>query len=309
MEENEIQPTEVIFTSLLSFAGRLIKTENKSRRIQQRHNSSEGIEVYVEIMKNLMSNASPSFSSRRVLSKSNKKSLLNIADNDPSTQLMRVFLVFQEMKGTGARPDIAAYNALLLACSRAGDIERAKDVFMRLQYDGLDPNWKSWGHLLKTASVAGRSDFASSTWNYALNFSGKHNKNYIQWHPDLKSFQYLIEAYLRDAGKTKSVEKKRSLYENILAFYKSLALGIEAGGMSDINIEDIHDNQRTVIQILTAAVSLYEISGGRDSKVYSKADNEVIAVKLVKLPCVLVKQVPRHALRQIKVAQSLARAC
>ena len=285
MEENKIKPTEVMFTSLLSYAGRLIRSENKTH---MRNEQSGGVEVYIEIMKNLMINGHiqpktnyPSISENKMI-----KKVTNSVE-EQSNQIMKVFLVFQEMKAAGAEPDIAAYNALLLACSRAGDVERAKDVLRRLKSDGLDPNDTSWGHLLKTASVAGRSDFASSMWNYALNYCAL-NKDYTVWRPNLQCFQRLVDAHMREAAGTNSLKRKRLLYGNVVFYYKSVAFQVDTGGMSEVRIEEIHDNQRIVLQLLTASVALNELA------VNTAFDVQLLAIKLVQLPC-LDKKVPSQA--------------
>lgn len=294
MEDHQIEATEVMFTSLLSYAGRLIRTENE-RHARNEH--SEGVKVYIEIMKSLMGNEhTPLKKTYKSKSPRNNigKDLISI--DAQSTQILNVFLVFQEMKAAGAEPDIAAYNALLLACSRAGDVERAKDVLSRLKSEGLDPNDTSWMHLLKTAAVAGRSDFASSMWNYALNYYG-HNKDYMCWHPSLQSFQRLVDAHMRDAERTTSLRRKRLLYGNVIFYYKSVALQLDTGAMSEISIAEIHENQRTVLQLLTAAVALNDIA------VNNAFDVRYLAVTLVHLPCLRAK-IPRQAMDMVRTAKS-----
>lgn len=67
--------------------------------------------------------------------------------------LVKVFLVFQQMKASGATPDIACYNALLKACARAGEFHHGMRVMKGLQImDDLHPNDESWQELLLAAS-------------------------------------------------------------------------------------------------------------------------------------------------------------
>lgn len=47
--------------------------------------------------------------------------------------LFRLYLIFQEMKINGVRPDAAVYNTLINACAGAGDLEKALETVAAMQ--------------------------------------------------------------------------------------------------------------------------------------------------------------------------------
>ncbi|CAN0433824.1 unnamed protein product, partial [Ectocarpus sp. 8 AP-2014] len=72
--------------------------------------------------------------------------------------LFRVFLVFQEMRSRGVRPDLRAYNALVNTCADLGEFDRALGV-VRLMVDdgeggGLQPDAVTYTSLIKAAARA-----------------------------------------------------------------------------------------------------------------------------------------------------------
>merc|ERR1712238_94120 len=112
---------------------------------------------------------------------------------DHDSLLLKVFLVFQEMKAAGAAPDIASYNALLKACASAGDINKAKDVFTRLTNDeqyhelGIKPNDTTWKELLLATTKASDITSAIDIWNMAVT---EHH-----WRPNLDSLEIIFSIY------------------------------------------------------------------------------------------------------------------
>lgn len=78
--------------------------------------------------------------------------------NPALDNLFRVFLVFQEMRGRGVRPDLRAYNALVNTCADLGEFDRALGV-VRLMVDdeeggGLQPDAVTYTSLIKAAARA-----------------------------------------------------------------------------------------------------------------------------------------------------------
>ena len=78
--------------------------------------------------------------------------------NPALDNLFRVFLVFQEMRSRGVRPDLRAYNALVNTCADLGEFDRALGV-VRLMVDdeeggGLQPDAVTYTSLIKAAARA-----------------------------------------------------------------------------------------------------------------------------------------------------------
>jgi len=286
MEEHSILPTEVTYTSLLSYAGRLIKKENESPVSDLE--SSSGIEIYIELMRNLMGS-----------SRSTGPFKVNRTKNDPSAQLMQVFFVFQEMKAAGAEPDIAAFNVLLGACSLVGDVKHARDVLSRLQRDDLDPNERTWDLLLKTAASAGDSSFASTIWNSALNFQGR-NKEYDMWIPTTRSFERLLDANIRDAMSVTSKRKQQELFENVISLYTGVYCEVDTGGLACLDINEVRKNQRILLQIIVAAVNLDALD------IFENKQAKAVAIDLVPL-VKLKKKIPHKTYKALQVAKSWQR--
>ena len=289
MEVNRILPSEVMFTSLISFAGRLV--EDGWRDTQE---NSEGIEIYTELMRNIMimEPSSPCNKNEVKLKRISKnKSMINSSNSSTKeSTLMKVFLVFQEMKAAGAEPDIGAYNALLWACSVAGDILRSQDVLLRIQSDGLDPNDASWLHMLRTAARAGRSDVAEIFWDHAISYTGRRQNDYSQWVPSVKSLKLLIAAYMQEAASSTSSTRKAKLFQKVVSVYDLKAID-KRKGLANIDTEEVHSNRKVVMMILTAAVSLDQLekSSSHDMDYDAKRKLRHVAAGLVQLPCMTAR--------------------
>lgn len=79
-------------------------------------------------------------------------------ENPALDNLFRVFLVFQEMKSRGVKPDLRAYNALVNTCADLGEFERAVGVVRQMVDDdhggGLQPDVVTYTSLIKAAARA-----------------------------------------------------------------------------------------------------------------------------------------------------------
>jgi pentatricopeptide repeat protein len=260
MKEQGIAPSEVMYTSLMTRAERLVELESSSSSYYPAKELSrlssgdtKAIEVYTELMKSLMD---VSFRSRPSGGKPPKQHA-----EDPNTLLLKVFLVFQEMKAAGAQPDLACYNALLRACARAGDVARAQAVLSQIQEAELDPNDTSWRQLIQVAAKVRQSDLALSFWKQGLSYRSKRVKvdePLLQWRPSIESFSTLISAHLQEAVNSDPDTKIR-LYEQVLGLYEGVLLGRKELGVNRIDPNSLLDNQRAMLTILQAIVSLDEL--------------------------------------------------
>lgn len=79
-------------------------------------------------------------------------------ENPALDNLFRVFLVFQEMRSRGVRPDLRAYNALVNTCAEVGDLDRALEVVRQMVDEdhggGLQPDAVTYTSLIKAAARA-----------------------------------------------------------------------------------------------------------------------------------------------------------
>jgi pentatricopeptide repeat protein len=258
MKGNGIEPTEVMYTSLITRAEGLAriekKEEHRSRRFVENpphlmvDGETKAIEVYTELITSLMESGSKQRASSRA-------SLKNVKD----TLLLKAFLVFQEMKAAGASPDLTCFNALLRVCARAGDMNRAQNVLKQILASGLDPNDTSWRQLMRAAANIRRSDLAIDTWKQALAYRKRSllvDEPLVLWKPSEESFGVLLIAHLQEAAASDSVETKVSLYGCVLDLFDGLLLGDEKLGLNRIEPNAVLENQRTMLLILQAIVEL-----------------------------------------------------
>merc|ERR1712187_737413 len=69
--------------------------------------------------------------------------------------LERAFAILQEMQEKHIKTDLAVYNSLLLAWSRAREIQRLKDVYWLMQSNGHTPESSTYGILVEALSKNG----------------------------------------------------------------------------------------------------------------------------------------------------------
>jgi pentatricopeptide repeat protein len=346
MDENGIAPSEVMYTSLMSSAENLVQLERTngqqpmtaatpstdsnrnsfSSRTLRTHASATcgAIEVYTELMKSLMED-------RLRVSNDNlgrQTNQQNKADNQDTNAhlLMKVFLVFQEMKDVGAQPDLACYNALLRACARAGDVTRAQSVLKQLQDDSLEPNDTSWRQLIRAAGNARRCDLVISTWKMAMDYSYDINSHLgsdhsqircSQWMPSIETFGTLVSALLRRASDPSlNPFEKRLLYQRIVSMYESVLSGNrdKVLGLHRVDASQLVENQRAMLLILQAVVFLEELTP-LDGSVDPNALDEKrklrdIATRTVQVDALhdisKKQRLSRNAFRSLRIAQTWA---
>jgi len=331
MRSRNMEPSEVMYTSLISSAGRLVKLENRmtlKERRQPDHdnggNSGGGggttcaIDVYKELMGSLMLG--------------DRKSS---AATTPQTHtlLLKVFLVFQEMKSRGATPDVACYNALLRACANAGDIAKAHDTFAQMTRDGNDvegtesviPNDLTWRELLRAAARGGGEGDVEEVWNMAR---GWKEGVKVEWRPDGNAFEALVMGYWRDCGSllegvgAETEGERFRLYEKIVVAYCHVLAGegdngdfrhrfsdIESSipaavsGLEHVDLDDIHSNQKLMLIILRAAVVLELAKGGSGSRQHDQCNDKIIVSSSVSP----MEEIQRYNVNYCEVARRIVR--
>lgn len=260
MKDQNIAPSEVMYTSLMTSAGRMAEVENKQKwsaseneEKPRRGGGAKAIEVYTALMKTLTEE-------RDVMDGKN-------------TQLLKVFLVFQEMRTAGTDPDLACYNALLQACARAKDIHRALDVLKKMKEDGLIPNERSWREAFKTAANAHRADIAESIW---IMYQGNRKIGEF-WQPSIDCLSALLAAYVREADtKQENAGKQIKLYKSVVTMYRDTMTNSEK---RKIDKEKLLQSKRSLGLILEALVGLYSVEKNEKNRSVIKR----VAVSITKL--------------------------
>ena len=308
MKDNAIEPSEVMYTSLMTRADRLVEMENNVSRPWKRSPSSshsadstsedledtdndpmgsdeasgtKAIEVYTELMLSLADK--PLHSRKKSLLVPGGKNTI-AKKEDRNTLLVKVFLVFQQMKVSGADPDIACYNALLRACARAGDLSRASAVIEELsQLEFLEPNDKTWREYLRVASKRADSQKAVEVWKQGLSFhctsnspgngssvraSRKVGEAVNRWVPSISSFYELVHAFVKEANlhyQAGKFHQHQRLLESIVQFYVEILRSQKQSddedplGFSLLDRQLLVQDQRTMLLILQAIVSLRDV--------------------------------------------------
>jgi pentatricopeptide repeat protein len=266
MKQEGIEPSEFMYTSLITSAGKFAKKANQARgeivltdfgdrtRVgtskddDHSEDRLKALDVYTELIRSLTNhNARDNFDK-------NKRKQKQDSNNVSDELLVKVFLVLQEMKASGTDPDIACYNAVLRACAKAGDVPRLTDVLGRIRRDGLNPNSTTWKELLRGASIARDSSMAEKIWGMALaeiDHNGHECFTDSRWIPSGDEFELLLSSYIKEAGKWP--DRKLYLYNQIVEAYIAVAKRDERLGFNHIDIDDIKDKPRSVNMIYQAA--------------------------------------------------------
>jgi pentatricopeptide repeat protein len=253
----------------MTSAGKLVQIENN--RHYKRPSSSDdsvdaihdgnAIQVYTELINNLLRAPLPAgeAESKPASDQVDQTFSRQSKAQHANTLLLKVFLVFQEMKVVGAQPDLACYNALLHACAEARDLDRCHTVLDMIQAAGLHPNDNSWREIIR--ACGSRSDLATAMWERGLEYRGKDEESdSVRWLPSIKSFDALLTAYLRHASTSDDLSSQRELYKQVVDMYRSLLSG-ESSGMivEGVGITQVHRSAKTMLLFLQAIVSLEQI--------------------------------------------------
>lgn len=188
--------------------------------------------------------------------------LVNDGNEDDDSMLLKVFLVFQEMRNAGAIPDVACYNSLLRACAFSGDIDKAMDVLRRMEADGIEPNRNSWRELIKAARVD--SNRADLIWRMAIQYKTKDVAPFI---PKPSDVELLLNVYVNELRSTNNHEVRNVLNKKVMRLYEGIVMKAEDQGLHHVSsrLDEIEDNQEFMFPVLRAAVS-YELHGPTDEE-------------------------------------------
>ena len=332
MKNEGIQPSEVMYTSLMSRAEKLVELERQLDRRdrplhppeREMHNyrnegkstleSTKAIEVYTALMDSLINTKGKSAPIQNSRTEQPPR-----IPNSKTLLLLKVFLVFQEMKTAGVNIDVPCYNTLLRACAQVGDVNRAQYVIRTMQREELDPNDTSWRLLLRSAmlcaegnmdrdnvdAIRNRVEAVEYIWKQALSYrKGRSSKRIDettvtnQWNPSVDTFVTLISVYLREADmlsisprnlptqeaqrqmlRQQYLERVVELYDNIL-----LSRNNDGMGMNRMNINQLLNSQRAMMAILQAIVYLEDVIR-HDSDSIRQRQLRSMATSILQLEC------------------------
>jgi pentatricopeptide repeat protein len=293
MKKEGIEPSEVMYTSLITSASVLARTENaqrgelilnefgsrtrdpSSKATTELHKDDrmKALDVYTALIQSLTGTNNKSKSR-------NKKSITS-----QENLVVKVFLILQEMKASGADPDIACYNAILRACAGSGDIVRLRDVLRRIQMDKLVPNSTTWKEILRGASYAADSSTAEEMWNLAMEYKIDKDDTYSStWTPRIEDFELLLSTYSKEAERTTSSEIKTQNYIKMLNAYNSIANGeSEVGqslqGLHHIELTSVHSSRNSVKMIQKAVNFLDGRFSTEDEEIHKKLSSFRLAAR------------------------------
>jgi pentatricopeptide repeat protein len=299
MKQKGIVPSEVMYTSLMTRADRLVQMENKKQQqqpsiwyqqedysITNHHPSTaadtKAISVYTELMRSLMdgsrlSSKPPVSSKSDAMTGNNSRNWQqqqrqlkdDTTDHDAQSLLLKVFLVFQQMKASGAEPDLQCYNALLRACARAGDLRRGLHVLQEMMQGnnssmkgnsystragsgrGLQPNDRSWRELLRAARTG---DQAVAVWKLGLGYHERHTRQ----HQYGQSSPSSSDASFGRSGSSTSDVKASKWKPSAASFAALVAAHLqEADSLTSSSSNSTVDNQQKRV-MYARVVALYD---------------------------------------------------
>jgi len=244
MKKNGISPSEVMYTSLMTSASRLAQSKSEH---------SSAVQVYSELMQSLVE-----LSSKKDSTSNNVPLPLSQKPVDNS-ELYQVSLVFQEMKAAGVEPDLACYNAMLKSCANVGDVQRASEILESIRSSkDMEPNDKTWRHIIQAAGKANRIDIALSTWKVAIKELNEVEGNGLeQYRLSAKSAVALLEALIQGSNDAKLDRHTRlRLYQLVVNVCEATITGSNYLGMNLVDRESVLNNSRAMITFLHALVTL-----------------------------------------------------
>ena len=248
MKKNGIAPSEVMYTSLMTSASRLA---------QSKSGLPSAVEVYSELMQSLVE-----LSSKKDLSSNSVPLPLSERPRD-SSELYQVSLVFQEMKAAGVEPDLACYNAMLKACANVGDVQRASEILESIRSsEDMDPNDKTWRHIIRAAGKANRIDVALSTWKVAIKeLNEADGTRPEEYRLSAKSAVALLEALIQGSNDAKlDRHTQLRLYQLVTNVCEATISGSSYLGMNLVDRQNVLSNPRAMITFLHAIVALEQSS-------------------------------------------------
>jgi len=295
MKKHRIAPSEVMYTSLMTSAGKLAQLENKQYHatngpetnpknrtscVADESGDTKAVEVYTELMGSLM------HSKKKRNNQTDFSPFFQRKEND-SSELFRVSLVFQEMKAVGVEPDLACYNAFLKSCANSGDVERAIVIFEQIQTsEDMEPNDKTWGEMIRAAGKAGRVDVALKTWHTAVNEASKDDRAKSR-RLSLNSLSAFVTALTRSANDDRNdSHTKRKLYQVAVRVYEACISDSSYLGMNLVDKRRLNENARLILMFLQSIVAQYNLAqvGGSEAS-HSTHNLQKLAAVALSSPC------------------------
>lgn len=116
-------------------------------------------------------------------------------------ELFRLYLVFQEMRASGIKPDTGVFNTLINACAVAGDIEKALETVQVMQSEGISPDVITYTSLIKACVINGGSKVTSIAEDLfeTMQQRTNHFSSYVE--PNELTYLHLMNAHLQNKEK------------------------------------------------------------------------------------------------------------
>ncbi|KAG6419514.1 hypothetical protein SASPL_121736 [Salvia splendens] len=141
-------------------------------------------------------------------------------------------LVFEDMKGSGCRPDLVTYNTVLAIFGRLGRVDDMLCVFASMREIGLAPDIFTYNTILNSLRKMGRLDLC------IVHFREMTERG-IQ--PDLMTFKALIESL----GRSGNIEEALEIFEEIksrqirpsVPIYRALIFSLKKMGKMELALK------------------------------------------------------------------------
>lgn len=255
MKEAGLVPSEVMYTSLMGVA---LELSQKGTRI-----TKDGLQV--QLIDNLSIESEDTTTEAIFLFKQLMRSLLTQTEKED--MILKVFLVFQEMKNVGMLPDVAMYNSLLRACAVTGNLERAQSVLRRMEMDGIVPNRGTLKEAMTLAKNARRSDFALNVWE------SLHKKTTdtvpLQPNVSVEMMSDLMNSYVSELQQTSNHDERIVIHREMMSLYQGFISRLEEFELH-ATFDEIASNLTFLLAALKAAVSCEYHSEVIEEKVRSR---------------------------------------
>ena len=255
MKEEGLVPSEVMYTSLMGVA---LELSQKETRV-----TNAGL--HVQLIDNLSLDSEDTTTEATFLFKQLMRSLL--LQTEKEDMILKVFLVFQQMKNAGMLPDVAMYNSLLRACAVTGNVEIAQTVLHRMEADGIIPNRGTLKEAVTLAKNARRSEYLLTV----LHRMHKEKTDIIRIDPkaSVDMISDLMNSYMSDLRQTSNHDERLVIHREILHLYQGLMSILEELELND-TMEEIANNLTILLAVLRAAVSCEYHSESDEEKIHSR---------------------------------------
>ncbi|KAK1746297.1 pentatricopeptide repeat-containing protein [Skeletonema marinoi] len=195
------------------FDGCSLELSQKETRI-----TKDGLQV--QLIDNLSIDSEDTTTEAIFLFKQLMRSLL--MQTEKEDMILKVFLVFQEMKNVGMLPDVAMYNSLLRA---------SQSVLRRMEMDGIVPNRGTLKEAVTLAKNARRSEFALSIWATMH----KKTSQTVPLKPkvSVEMMGDLMNNYASDLQETSNHEERIVIHREMMNLYQGFTSKLEEFELHD----------------------------------------------------------------------------